>query len=196
MMKSDAENSSCRALRIVIRDKSGQIIIEAIAALSVLVIGFAGFFGLLSQSLRYNRYVTDDYTGTYLAAEGIEVVKNLLDADVINGFTWGCGFASGDYELVYSTPYVNTNGNVTFPPASVSCFRSVVAPYQSRNLLLDSASGLYTYSAGTATGFTRLVRINILIPDQEIQVNSIVTWRQGSSDKSVNLEDRFFDWYP
>ena len=173
-------------LRRSARSTTGQIIIEAIAALSVLVIGFAGFFGLLSQSLRYNRYVTDDYTGTYLAAEGIEVVKNLLDADVITGLPWGCGFASGDYELIYSTQY-------NMP---VNCSQSVLTPYQSSTLLLDSASGLYTYSAGTATGFTRRVHINILVPNQEIQVNSVVAWPQGSGEKSVNLEDRFFDWYP
>jgi len=51
-------------------------------ALSILVFSFLGLWGLLARSYAITRIVSDDYIGTYLAAEGIEIVKNLIDYNV------------------------------------------------------------------------------------------------------------------
>ncbi len=169
---------------------TGQIIIEAIVALSALTICFVGIFGLISTSLHYNRFIANDYTGTYLAAEGIEVVKNLLDSNVISGREWGCGFMNGSYELTYDTQFKST-----------VCSQSVLDPNQSRSLYMDSGSHLYNYNVAAAgTAFTRVVTIEVLESDsngnpQEMQVNSVVSWNQGAGKQSVNLEDRFFNWH-
>ncbi len=185
---------------LVPRGNRGQIMIEAIVALSALVVGFVGVFGLLSASLRYNRFVANDYTGTYLAAEGIEVVKNLLDSNVIAGRPWDCGFADGVYELKHDTQFKNADGTYTFPPVDVDCSQPVFTQDQSGNLYLDSVSHLYNYDAsGIKTPFKRAVTIAILAYDdsgnpKEIQVNSHVSWRQGTGSRSINLEDRFFNW--
>lgn len=174
----------------VLCEKRGQLMIEAIVAITVLVIGLVGVFTLLSQSFRYNRYVADDYTAIYLAAEGIEVVKNLLDANTLSRRPWGCGFADGSYELEYYTAYNSDPPDCNNPYAALQV-------NQSRKLNLRSSNGVYAYTGGSGwspTGFTRTVIIKILLsgPTREIQVNSIARWKDGS----VNLEDRFFDWYP
>ncbi|MDO8574081.1 MAG: hypothetical protein Q7R86_00440, partial [bacterium] len=65
--------------------RSGQTIVEAIIALGVLTIGFSGIITLLNRSLSLNQLVTDQNIATYLATEGIEVTKNLVDAAVIQG---------------------------------------------------------------------------------------------------------------
>ena len=173
-----------------VKDQRGQAIVESIVAITVLIMVFVGVWGLLSSSFRFNRYIADNYTATYLAAEGIEVVKNLLDANVINRRSWSCGFASGDYELVYDTL------------STMDCDASALSPNLDRKLFLDSASGLYTYNTtgttGLPTDFTRLIKIAVDTAGnpQEIHVNSIVSWRQGFSQKNVDLEDRFFNWHP
>src|SRR6185369_4698812 len=81
--------------------RSGQSLIEAIIAITLLTIGFLGIARLLSQSLFFTKVVSDQTTATYLAAEGIEIVKNLIDHDVYMqlhnpplGPGWGNCFAS------------------------------------------------------------------------------------------------------
>ena len=51
-------------------------------AITVLTVGFLGISSLLSQSLALNRVTTNEITATYLASEGIEIAKNLIDHDV------------------------------------------------------------------------------------------------------------------
>ena len=57
----------------------GYVLVESVVAMTIVVVGLLGIFSLLSQSLSLNRVVGDRYVGTYLAAEGIEVVKNIID---------------------------------------------------------------------------------------------------------------------
>lgn len=167
-----------------LKPRSGQVTIEALVAVSVLVFGFLGAFTLLSRSLFFNRVATDDYIASYLASEGIEVAKNIIDNNYIerlndSAIPWNDGFSDGDFEVEHSS--------LDLTPV-VSCGSL-------RSLLLDPATNLYSYSGTVQTSFSRCLRVALLSPE-EVRVNSIVTWRTGPVEKSVNLEDRFFDWRP
>lgn len=161
--------------RVSLRSRNGQSLVEAVVAVSVLITGFMGILGLLSRSFYINRVVADDYTASYLASEGIEVVKNLIDHNVIVGSPWNSGFTDGSYEVEYST--------ASFPLQS----------FLGRNLLFSSSTDLYGYSGTVPTNFVRKVQI-ALIGQDEMIVNSTVSWNTGSLQSSVNLEDRFFNW--
>jgi len=58
---------------------SGQSLVEMLVAISVIVIALLGILVLVNRSLGINRVASEHYTATYLAAEGIELVKNLID---------------------------------------------------------------------------------------------------------------------
>lgn len=158
--------------------RRGQTIVEAIVAVSTLLTGFLGIFTLLGTSLHNSRIVSDNTAATYLAAEGIEVVKNILDHNVIMGASWSSGFSPGDFEDDYTStvlsPYVGTG----------------------RNLSFNTATNLYGYGGGdTQTTFKRRIRIAFYGSD-EIGINSIVSWTTGRTQSSVNLEDHFLNWRP
>src|SRR5688572_13216996 len=91
--------------------RDGQTIVEAMVAVSLLVVGFLGMITLINRSIGLNRVVSDNYTATYLAAEGIEVVKNLLDRNFIAGSPWFTGFESCaapsmcNWEVQYDTTW-------------------------------------------------------------------------------------------
>jgi len=173
-----------------IESRKGQSLIEAMAALSVLMIGFMGILSLLSKSFFYGRYVSDNMNATYLASEGIELTKSLIDHDVLlalagNGGGWGSCFSlspgvSKDFEFDY-TANCNT-----------------LMSYSDRPLLLDSTTGLYSYmSSGntSATNFTRLIRVSESADGNEITVKSIVSWSTGYLvNQSVSMEDQFYNW--
>lgn len=155
--------------------KKGQALIETLIAISVLAIGFMGVIGLLSRSLGLNRVVADNYTATYLAAEGLEVVKNILDSNTLAG-NWDRGINSGDFEVEYGSIRLESN--------------------QNRFLVFDPGTRLYSYNGPQEeqTPFRRKITIAFAGQD-EVKVNSLVSWTtRGGGTFEVDVEDHFFDW--
>lgn len=171
--------------------RRGQTLVEALIALSILTTGFVGIVGLLTRSFQLNRTTADDTQATYLAAEGIEVAKNIIDYDVYYGLAqgngdWGCSFdlnvgQKADYALEYDT----------VPPANCSPMPQLT----SDQLYFSSSTDLYTYSSfgNPATDFTRDVWITAASSD-ELDVQSIVTWHNGGLSNTITLEDVFYNW--
>lgn len=158
------------------------MLVEALVALSVLTMGFLGILTLLSRSTALTRVVSDNYTATYLAAEGIEIIKNLVDANVMpGGGGWGDGFIqpSASYEVDYQDD--NPNNLEVFNPDNF--------------LNLDLATHLYSYRAGgSPTPFKRQVTVSFPNAD-EMQVVSNVFWTgRGGSPSRVLVEDHFYNW--
>lgn len=151
----------------------GSILLESIIAITVLTVGLLGVFSLLSRSLSLNRVIADRYVAMNLAAEGIELIKNSIDTNIIKGLPWNGGLATGEYEIAYN---------------------SSLQPTNHRTLNYDESSGLYGYSGNIETRFIREVRI-VRKSAFELQVNAIVRWTSRSGGVfDVNLEDHFFNW--
>ena len=154
---------------------SGQFLIESMISISIITVGLLGILTLLSSALSLNRVVADQYKGIYLASEGIEVVKSMIDRNVILGAPtqWNSGFNNGSFEVEYSSD--------DFMPLTGNPF-----------LFKD---GIYSYAlGGIATPYRRTITIQ-LIGFDEMRVNSNVTWiTRGGGNFSVNLEDTFFNW--
>jgi len=155
---------------------SGQLLIELLVALSILTTGFFAVLGLLSRSIGLNRVVSDSYIATYLAAEGIEVARNIFDINSAQGLPWDSDFNPGTYNLQYDS-------------LSFGSFADIY-------LKLDQ--GVYGYDSGADTKFKRRIEIrDIVDPTGTIygkRVNSIVDWSGRGINSSVNLEDQFLHW--
>ncbi len=160
-------------------------------ALSVLMMGLVAIFALLTRSLAASRVVSDSYIATYLAAEGIEVVKNILDHNQLvcssspsctTPWNDGLGSLNGqEVYLDYTSLVVGTDPNA--PP---------------RGNLGISQSGFYANNNPlNPVKFRRIVSTR-LIGSDEVKVNSTVTWHVGGFGlgvpvtQQVNLEDHFF----
>ncbi len=154
----------------------GYLLIESMIGISILVIGILGILNLLSRSASLNRVVDDQFIGNYLAAEGIEITKNLIDSNIINRRPWNSGFSNGSFEVDYTSLSLRPNLN--------------------SYLLFNPVSNFYGYQSGDQTPFIRKIDI-ILVGSEEIRVNSIVKWTtRGNAQFEVNLEDHFFNWRP
>jgi len=123
-----------------------------------------------------NRVVSDQFTANYLAAEGIEVTKIIIDANTIQCLPWNSGLGNGDFQVNYDSKKLE------------STLR--------QPLLFDAQTGRFGYSSGKPTTFIRVVKISINPANpEEIQVNSVVNWVTRSGGKfEVNVEDHFFNW--
>lgn len=150
------------------------MMVESMLALTIVIVGLLGIFTLTSRSVSLNQVITSQYVGSNLAAEGIEIVKNIIDKNALQGRPWNEGIISGEYEVDYLS-------------------RSL-APFSNRTLLLDSGTGLYQYSVGNPTTYLRKINLDAVSAD-EIVVYSRVSWTsRDGSEFDVNLEDHFFNW--
>ena len=170
-------------------------------AISILTIGFLGIASLLTRSFFLNRVDADEATATYLAAEGIELAKNIIDYDMYQG-TWGAclSLTAGvhkDYEFDYRT--------LTSSPINCGSLSSAVFDSSDPDHLeFDPVTHRYGYDlpstdAPVTTSFVRDVAVSMpgASNGEEIVVNSTVTWSTGPiTAQSVTLEDHFYNWLP
>jgi len=168
------------------RRKKGQSLIEMLIAISLLTVALFSILALLSRSFFLNRIATNQTIATYLAAEGIELTKNIIDHDVYGGgisFNACCG-AGGSYYLDYNDTALHSIGVGSAPPLEFDPNPKV------------NAYG-YSFPASdnpVPTAFSRVIHITLSTPT-EIDVQSIVTWSAGVfANQNVVLEDHFYYW--
>lgn len=155
---------------------NGQVMVEALVAITVVVIGLFAVFALLLRSLTLNRLSADQFISANLAAEGIEVVKNLIDKNTIQNKPWNLGIEAGDYQVSYN----DTSLTTVFIDG---------AP-----LKFDKDTGYYNYVSGDNTRFVRKISVSLPGSD-EIKVISNVKWiTTGGLELNATLEDHFFNW--
>jgi type II secretory pathway pseudopilin PulG len=174
----------------IIHSRRGQTLVEALVALSILTTGFIGIVALLNKSFQLNRTTSNDTQATYLASEGIELAKNLIDHDVYeqlsgdSSYSWGSSFPRSGY---YYDIDVNTTStaSLTFSPNQP----------ESTPLYFNLTTYLFSYdtSGATATDFVR--NIEVTNDGNELDVKSIVVWADGGLSNTITLEDYFYNWH-
>lgn len=162
-------------MRDKFQQNNGYILIESIIAITIVVVGLLGIFSLLSRSLSLNRVVSDRFVAAYVAAEGIELVKNMIDNNILAGKPWNAGLSSGEYEADFRSEHLAAN--------------------QHRPLRLNRESGAYGYGETESTRFTRVIRLAVAPDGNEITVGSRVHWMtRGGGTFDINLEEHLFNW--
>jgi len=186
---------------------SGQVLIESMVAITVLTMALFGILALLTKTLAIDRAMSEKFIATYLAAEGIEIVKNLVDVNYTSEEycagtrAWNAGLLDGSYNFDYDTTFDYSKGGKNLiqwlkkerinPPNATS-----TAP-----LWFSKTSRVYRLFREqpdlVVTPFIRTVRIKNIPNDSgayELAVTSIVEWTTKGERKEVRLEDHFFEW--
>lgn len=153
----------------------GQLIVEAVIAIFFITTAVLIFVGLLARSSGVNTVIADQYTATYLASEGIEVVKNIIDENVKQGRAWNDGINNGDYAAQYNSAKLDNT-------------------YNYNNFIdFDGNAHFFQYDNGTPTPYRRKITI-VNISADHIDVISAVNWNSHGLSQRVNLEDHFYNW--
>lgn len=151
----------------------GFTLIETIVAVGVVMIGLVSALGMITTALFYISNIQDRLVATNLAAEGIEIAKNIRDNNWLQSLPWNNGLSNGDYQASYNS--------------------TALASYSGAPILFDSGSGLYNYSSGANTPYVRKISVTNL-SSYEIRVVSIVTWQIRSVAFSSSVETHLFNW--
>lgn len=192
-------------LSITRSSRSGQSIIEAMVALSILTTGLLGIMTLLTRSFQINDSVDNQTTATYLAAEGIEVAKSLIDHDVYANIAsggvvagWGNCFSYASSRPIYIKLDYETYdcSDATLQPSLTPTEYPI---YYNTSYAYSNFEGYRDTNIGgiaTKTIFSRST--SITAPNSnELDVQSTVSWMSPPGvPQSVTLEDHFYNWIP
>ena len=161
-------------MRKLNKNNKGFTLLETIVATGVIVGGIVPLLTLMNNSLVLSFSSQDRLIAANLAAEGIEVIRNIRDNNRLQSLSWNSGLSDGDYNVSYN---------------SLS-----VIPYVDIPLKIDSLSGIYDYSIGSdQTIFKRIISITNLSA-YEMRVISTVNWQRRNHSYSITVEDHLFNW--
>lgn len=157
---------------------NGFTLFETIVATGLILVGLVGALALITTSLFYVSNIQDRLIAANLAAEGIEMVRNIRDNNWLRGDSWNSGLANGDYQVAYNS--------------------MALSAYSGQPFLFDSTTNLYDYDiSGTITPYVRKISITNMPNMQEaneIKVVSEVTWQRRGVAYSSSAEDHLFNW--
>jgi hypothetical protein len=185
--------------------RRGQTLVEVMLALSLLM-GLLGLLDLLSKSFYIDRVVSDQTKATYLAEEGVELAKNLIDHDAYlglaaSGTQGGWGDCIGNINGAALTYQLDFASMPTSPSSTALDGCPPTLQGQPVPLYFNSSTELYSQNPadGVVTNFTRVIKVTpVSVNDeyQEFDVQSIVTWNTGAiATQKIDLEDTFYNWY-
>lgn len=156
-------------------NRKGIALIEAVIAISIATVGVLALFTLLTRSLGLQRVVAERYIAANLAAEGVELIHNLVSTNFLRGAAWNAGIPAsrGEYEMDYNDGALGVRAD--------------------RPLKYDGT--FYSYDAGAETPFYRVITVEpIGSPIEEIAVRSVVRWNTRGIQSSIDVEGRVFNW--
>jgi len=168
---------------------AGFTLVEALVALSILIVGIISGFILVTKALYDVTIIQDRLTASFLAQEGIELVRQIRDSNYVGGtVSWDDNLSNGT-----STISANINTKVIkLTPDSDPSYD----PY----LYYHEDIGLYNHdsSGGNKTSFQRVINI-FPVNNDEIRVQSIVTWKSRNISFEIGkggivAEDHLFNW--
>ncbi len=158
------------------KNAGGFTIIELIAVVFVVTVGLVGIYTVSSQITAYTTLSFSNLTASYLAQEGIEIVRNIRDTNWLEGSDWNTGLSANDYEADY-----NSNSG------DLSSYSS------SHYLNIEYGSGLFGYGAGDPTKFKR--KINITSEGDVLKISVTVSWQEKMTPYSITAQENLYDWY-
>lgn len=150
----------------------GFTLVETLVSMAVLTMGIIPALALSNNAVSVAFVIRDDLIAAGLAQEGIEVVQAIRDDNWLNNRPFDTGLSDGDYQLEWDSTSLST--------------------FSGGPLKVDN--GLYNYSSGTASPFTRDIIIT-KVNDGELKVVSRITWQTRTNDaKTTSAEEHLFNW--
>ena len=157
----------------------GFTLLEAIVSIFIVTVGLGGVFALVDQTISSSQVVSSKFKATYLANEGIELVREIRDSNFlkihkgISGVSWDMGLTG-----------CSTGCEADYNDASL-------APSNYRYLKIGA--GFYNYDFGADTVFKRKITITpsgVYI----LNVSVEVSWQERGGPHKVTVQENLYNW--
>ena len=159
-------------------NKKGFSLLEIMVSIFVLLVGILGVSNVVLSTILTHTLNKDRLVASYLAQEGVELVRNMRDTNWVISRNFGAGFpSSGWWEIdVKNQKLQRLSGS-------------------GRYLKIDPTSGMFQYDFGKETPFKRKIRF-IRQGNQYIEVEVVVEWQRLRRNYSVQVSTYLYNWCP
>ena len=200
------------------KSSEGFTIIELIISIFILAIAVVGIFSAFSVVTILTAGSADKLTGTYLAQEGMEIVRNIRDTNWLNMDNAGCAPGTTCTAYSWEDGLVNTVSNNPRDCLAQSCQADYTATFMSlgADYLKMDANGFYVYDQANSavTKFKRAITIKPITgadgnSDYIMKVTVQVSWDERSTvfrpghpaseciegSNCITTEETLYNWY-
>jgi prepilin-type N-terminal cleavage/methylation domain-containing protein len=171
----------------------GFTLIETFVAVTILAFAVTAPLSLASRSLSTARYARDQVVASNLAQDAIEFVRAKRDFNLIQIAKTGTGDWSAGLPVsvppATDRPFIVDSVTGSIAECTGSCDK----------MLFDGATGLYTYSSGNPSLYTRTVTMKRSVTNPlEASVRVVVSWRSAvyGGQRAITIEDELYGWIP
>jgi len=176
-------------------DVTGFTLIEAIVAIGVISVGFVGSLVLLSKASSQAVAVKDRVVAAHLAAEGVEVIRNIRDTNWLKGRDW----LNGLIEPSDAPTGTIVSGVVNYDSGAIDSSDS-----SEPRKCLNWDGSFYRHAAAPAYVCTTSFGRQIVLQKKEenisgqnisyLEIKSAVQWKEKGVIKSLTVIDHLYDW--
>jgi prepilin-type N-terminal cleavage/methylation domain-containing protein len=171
------------------KSQKGFTLAELLIAIFVLTTGIIGIYIAIQQSISVITYSYSRLTAAYLAQEGIEIIRNIKDTNLLekrsdSSNPWNENLEAGDWEAEYSQVQ-------NIDPALYSC----PSPCDFNALrFLRLNGGFYNYASGDRTKFKRKISIT-RVGDDILKVQVTIYWQGRQKVHNLILQENLYNWW-
>ena len=167
-------------LNFFIKNLKGFTLIEVITAIFIITIGAGGAITLINQTVGFTQETSSKLIASYLAQEGIEIVKNIRDSNFLKVYKTGIGdWADGLMNCSSGCEGDYTSNNLS------SC--------TDQKLKTDAEGTFYNYSLEKDTPFSR--KITITQEGNILKVLVEVFWNEKGRDYDFSAQENLYKWW-
>lgn len=168
----------------------GFSLIELMVSFAILTVGITSGINLIGQGLKSSSYLKNQAIASYLAVEGIELVKNKRDENFLKKVNW---IQDLQNNCVASNACTI---DVTNLVSGISQCPNVSGQPKCPPLKYDTALNLYNYSTGLTTIFTRKISISTVsgFGSNDREITSEVSWTDRFGPHTYTLNNHIFNW--
>jgi len=177
--------------------QKGFTIIEMVISIFILSVAVIVIFGSFSLMVILSSDAEDRLTATYLAQEGIEIIRNIRDTNWLASVS-NPGSVAWDDGLSYCVSSIGCEVDY-----KTTGFESnPVYPWQERFLKINPDNHFFEYESGEETKFKRKITIDATLSPHILKTKVEVFWNKrpsildpAGSVGAIEVEDILYDWY-
>lgn len=148
-------------------------LIEILIGFFLIFIGMTVVFSLIIQLIASSTFYSHKLIASYLCQEGIEIIRNIRDTNLVKRTRWDEGLNIGNWEADYND--------------------QSLSPYSGKFLNIES-SGFYGYGSGSPTIFQRKISIEKSHSDI-LNVKVQVFWQEKGKIHKVEVAENFYNYF-
>lgn len=182
-----------------IRNIKAFTLVEVLMGMALLSVTLVAVTSLLITSIRANQANMNSLTGYFLAQEGLEAIRNIRDSNWLQNYAWNGG------AVLWGTGFERNEANPT-------AARYFIIDLEETNLwsleeiyedeitgekttfFSDNEQKFTHQDTGTATAFSRYLKVEYLDSGDEAQILSVVFWQERGRERKVELQTKLSDW--